>query len=85
MATEFWLDDNCLLVGDIKEADDSFDHEFGVEKQTKIELDDFRIIVFFDGGFEYDITETIKDKYAGDYLRLKEKFLEVKSSVVESA
>lgn len=72
---EYWLDDNCLLVGDIEEADESFDHAFGVQKQSGLEIKNFSIVVFFDGGFEYDITPVIRDRYPKEYERFKEKFL----------
>lgn len=61
-----------LLIGNVELVDESFDHEFGVKKQTGLEVKDFSIMLF-DDNIEQDITKSFNEKQIEYY---KDKLLE---------
>ena len=72
MTLEYLYDDHTLLYGTIREEDDSFDHEFGVEKRSHLEVGDFHVIVYI-GGIDYDVTKGLKPEELQSF---KESYLE---------
>ena len=64
-----------LLVGEISEIDESFDHAFGTENRTRIVVEDFSILMFMNS-FEYDVTRSFREVHQSTYARLREWFLQ---------
>jgi len=59
---EHEYDDHTLFVGNIKEIDESFGHEFGTERRVSYEVEDFHIVVYI-GGIDHDVTSAIKENH----------------------
>lgn len=67
-------DENTLLIGEIIEQDESFDHAFGTEKRVSHEVENFSIIVYINN-IDYDVTESIKENSPKCYEGFKEDFI----------
>jgi hypothetical protein len=77
---EYWYpskqDPNAvLLIGEVSEIDESFDHAFGTENRTRIVVEDFSILMFMES-FEYDVTRSFREVHQSTYARLREWFLQ---------
>lgn len=73
MSYECRIDDGrTLLIGDIEEVDESFDHAFGFEKRAALEIRNFSVITYIED-FGYDITKALKPK---ELEYFKERFFE---------
>lgn len=73
--------DRYLLVGEVVEVDDSFDHEFGYRRLTGVDVKDFAIISYNDN-LEHDVTKAyigtkIYDYYLEKLLNYAFKIYEV--------
>ena len=54
---EVWYDDNTLLIGELVSSDASFSHEHGFKKQTQLEVEKLRVIVYI-GNMDTDVTDS---------------------------
>jgi hypothetical protein len=69
---ELEYDDHTILTGEVMKVDNSFSHEFGIEKCQDYDVEYFHIIVYI-GGIDYDVTSAITGKSLWYF---KEKLIE---------
>lgn len=72
---EYEYDDHTMFFGEIREIDDSFDHEFGLEKRVSYEVENLRIVVWI-GGIDHDVTDSIKNNMPKMYSLYESTFRE---------
>lgn len=81
MQLETWVDDNCLVIGEVEETDESFDHELGTEKRTGLSVKDISVIVYV-SAIDHDITKALSDKWIEYY---KQKLLDYAGPMFKDA
>lgn len=59
---EHWIDSHHVLVYDIKNVDESFDHAFGSKQILDVEIE-VKAVIAYIGGFDYDITGSLPKKW----------------------
>lgn len=78
----YWLNNTTVIVLEIKEEDESFDHAFGTEKRIGYSVESMKVLILLkpdqdcDETLELDIAEVLLRKYPERYKSLKERAFE---------
>jgi len=58
---ELQYDDHTVLIVTVAENDASFDHEFGTERASAMEVESVSIVTYI-GDMDYDVTKSMSEK-----------------------